>query len=383
MSNWRTTEGYQKMLVLMGSLSKLYSDSIIPFIYYRVTENLFCKYCDAKNLARDDSAYDARIGNVGIGIKTFQVRGGRSTEKIAEFDKLSTQLRNLHNMDLAMKLAEFRNARMQSANNLYGIDQSVYHIIGRSVGRLEIFDSPYDFVDVDSLKIIEETDKALRFKDRNHSYTFNRSKSVLMKQFVVPENRIVLPIEIIDDPYTLLEKMLTGDVIQQEQKDVKGKDYVILPLYSLKGKKGNKQKVVPECSGLNQWNAEGRQRDYDEVYIPVPSSIHKKYPDFFPNRDTSFTLHLPDDTNTLSAKMCQQGNKALMSNPNKALGEWILRKVLQLKQGDLLTYDRLLKAGFDSLKITRIDSENYYVDISNESYSDTESEEENSEGTMD
>ncbi len=58
MSNWRTTKAYRDMLTLMGSLSRLYSESDMPFIYYRVTENLFCKYCNAKNLSRDDMAYD-------------------------------------------------------------------------------------------------------------------------------------------------------------------------------------------------------------------------------------------------------------------------------------------------------------------------------------
>ena len=109
---------------------------------------------------------------------------------------------------------------------------------------------------------------------------------------------------------------------------------------------------VPEKSGLNQWNAGGRRRDENEVYIPVPREIHKKYPTFFPDRDTPFELLLPNGT-SLSAKICQENGKALMSNPNSDLGEWILRKVLRKKPGELVTANDLAKYGIDSVRIEK------------------------------
>lgn len=127
----------------------------------------------------------------------------------------------------------------------------------------------------------------------------------------------------------------------------KGEDYVILPLYSTKG-----EKHVPLQSGLNQWNAGGRSRDANEIYIPVPIQIHRKYPSFFPNRDTPFVLRLPDGSH-LSAKICQQNGKALMSNPNASLGEWMLRKVLKLNEGELVTIDTLNLYGIDSIMIRK------------------------------
>ena len=39
--------------------------------------------------------------------------------------------------------------------------------------------------------------------------------------------------------------------------------------------------TVFEKSGLNQWNAGGRPRHSDEVYIPIPSEIHKNFQGFF------------------------------------------------------------------------------------------------------
>ena len=57
---------YKKMLKILGSLTGLFSDSDVPFLYYRVTENLFCKAFSAKNLSRSDVSADASVGDVGI-----------------------------------------------------------------------------------------------------------------------------------------------------------------------------------------------------------------------------------------------------------------------------------------------------------------------------
>ena len=40
-----------------------------------------------------------------------------------------------------------------------------------------------------------------------------------------------------------------------------------------------------------------------------------------------------------------------MSNPNSALGEWILRKVLRKAEGEVVTIDDLYTYGIDSVKI--------------------------------
>ncbi len=52
-------------------------------------------------------------------------------------------------------------------------------------------------------------------------------------------------------------------------------------------------KFIFERSGLNQWNANGRKRDFGEIYIPIPAELHKKYPNFFPPRDEIFNLQIP------------------------------------------------------------------------------------------
>jgi hypothetical protein len=115
-------------------------------------------------------------------------------------------------------------------------------------------------------------------------------------------------------------------------------------------------------SGLNQWNANGRERSFGEIYIPIPVELHKKYPIFFPSRDEEFKLQIPTGE-IFSAKLCQENSKALMTNPNKALSDWLLRKVLQLKEGELATMEKLDKLGFDSVIITKTDSQNFKIDI--------------------
>jgi hypothetical protein len=143
---------------------------------------------------------------------------------------------------------------------------------------------------------------------------------------------------------------------------IPGTDYVILPLYSVQRKKSHTEPIVPIGSQLNQWNAGGRKRDPGEVYIPIPSNIHKLFPDFFPKKEVIFNLKTPNGE-IFSAKKCQENGKALMTNPNNALADWMLRKVLGLEAGILLTYDRLLDVGFDSIKITKISDSEFLIDF--------------------
>lgn len=138
---------------------------------------------------------------------------------------------------------------------------------------------------------------------------------------------------------------------------INNNETVILPLYSEKG-----GIHVPEKSGLNQWNAYGRPRNYNEVYISIPRFIHEWFSGFFPGRDKIFTL-VTNNGKQIFAKVCQDNSKALMSNPNSELGEWILREVLHLKNGQLLTYEMLEEKQIDSVAIEKIDNNCYKVSI--------------------
>lgn len=154
------------------------------------------------------------------------------------------------------------------------------------------------------------------------------------------------------NPFELLEAFLREQIPQG--------DYLTayLPLYSV----ANGEKYLPEKSGLNHWNASGRNRVSDETYIPIPSEFHQLNSNFLPPRNKSFTLHLPNGQ-TINAKVCQDNRKALMSNPNSALAEWLLRAVLNLENRQLLTYDRLLRLGINSVVIKKLNDLEYTIDF--------------------
>jgi hypothetical protein len=145
------------------------------------------------------------------------------------------------------------------------------------------------------------------------------------------------------------------------------KPQLCLRLYSIKN---DGTKYVPEKSGLNQWNASGRTRNPNELYIPYQVEDRNRELNFFPPRDTTFNLNLPDGT-TIVAKVCQEADKtnpdlgkAIMSNPNKVLGEWLLRDVFEVEEGTLITYEMLEKFGIDSVVFTKNSIDNYTIDFS-------------------
>lgn len=220
------------MLSLMASLSRLFSDSEIPYLDYRLAENLFCKYYNAINDARLCTAYDARIFSAGVGIKAFILKNNESVEKIAEFNKLRPQLKDLHGKELACKLGIFRNDRMRFSNDCYDLTDSQYHIIGRDKGLLRIFNTPYEFVDVNNIKGIKETEASIKFEDGLNEYTFNKSKSVLLKRFAVPRKKRDVLVDLIEDTFPIIEKLLTEyNIKNTSELKQRGVDYVVLPLY--------------------------------------------------------------------------------------------------------------------------------------------------------
>jgi hypothetical protein len=375
-SEWKNNKEYFDLLRLMASLSNIFSDNAIPFVHYRITENLFCKYYHAENLSRSDTAYDAKTDNYGIGIKTFQLVNNQSVEKVAEFNSISSELNKYKGKDLAYQLALARNERMELGQRLYAITDGCYHIIGRVNSGLTIFNSSYPLINLENISSVKDTGCALQFQDGDSFYSFNYSKSTLFKRFIVPEDKVDIPVSIIEDPYDVLEKLLITNDYEGKYEDIShvknnitktyplggklifGINFVILPLFSTR----SDVKYVPDKSGLNQWNAGGRARQANEVYIPIPSQINSSFPNFFPSRDISFTLHLPNGS-SISAKPCQENRKALMSNPNTDLGKWLLRDVLQLKEGELVTIDLLNRMGFDSVVVYKDSDTDYRIDV--------------------
>lgn len=355
---------YLKLLSAVSKLSGLFSESAIPFINYRVAENIFCRSFDAGNLSRSDTAFDANYNSIGVGLKTFTCNSNNSTEKVAEFNSLSRVLADFKGKELAIKLGEFRNDRINLANRLYNIESSLYHIVARKEKELLLFETDYSFIDISNIHSVKDNKSSLQFEDGNNFYSFNYSKSTLFRKFIIPQNAFRLPIDIIEDPYALLLELFEEKSLKSaKDKLIKGVNFVILPLFSTR----NLNEIeVGQSSGLNAWNAKPRpnqeRRPYGEMYIPIPREIHRLFPLFFPEKDKSFNLEIPTGE-VFSAKVCQQNSKALMTNPNSALEKWLLRDILQLKEGELATMEKLNTLGFDSVIIIKQDNENFKIDI--------------------
>ncbi len=354
---------YQKILTILGSLTYLFSKNKVPYLNYRVTENLFCKAFSAKDLSRADVSADACIDDEGIGIKTFINGNGKSLQKVAEFNKDNIHFRGLKPKELIDKVTDLRNERISSTKRIYGLNSMIYHCIVRDAGKIKTFECDMNLIDKKSIKILGSTKNTVAFKDSKNEYSFNITKSTLYKRFITKKVIFEIDVKILEDPFEVLEEKFQKVKKVYYKKTVSNKPFVILPLYS------PKKKEVQLKSGLNQWNG-GRKgkddkitpRNVNEVYIPIPAWIHKRFPGFFLSRDTHFNLLLPDG-NKLEAKVCQDGSKALMSKHNADLGKWLLRTVLDLEEKELLTYEKLQEIGLDSVIIERIDKKTYSIDF--------------------
>ena len=349
---------YKAYLEMMGSLSGLFSDEPTPYLYYRISEKIYCLAFEACDMSRSDIALDASINKIdtGIGIKTFLRKNNKTFQKIAEFNKAKNSYDNLKTIDLIYKIAELRNERIEFAKRVSGVTNTIYHCIVRDKGVFKIFEEPMHKIDLSSIKIHKENkhNNIYNFCDAYAEYKFNLSKSTLLKQFNTNNFLANIKIKIIDNPLEYLLEILTKE--QKIQNNYMIKDTIFLPLYG-------KNYHVHEKSGLNQWNASGRKRHYNEIYIPIPQNIHKVKPNFFPAKDQPFNLILPNNK-LLSCKVCQDNSKALMSNPNKELGKWLLRDILDLKEGELLTTNKLEEIGIDSVRLEKIDSKTYTINFS-------------------
>ena len=353
-----TKKRYINMLKAMASLSRLSSESAVPYLGYREVENIFCKVFEAENLSRSDCSADASKNGVGIGIKTFLEGNGKSWQKVAEFNKDASLFKSKSPNEIVLIISKLRNERINATKRIYGLNEMIYHCVVRQEGEIKVFECPMDLIDIDSIKNIKfGRSNTVTFNDDINEYSINLSKSTLYKRFITKNVILETKVEIIADPYEIIMNLLTGGNKLTFEPINKEKPHVFLPLYS-----ETEKKKVPEKSGLNQWNANGRKRKYNEVYIPIPIFIRKNFKGFFPSRDKTFDLLLPDGKR-LNAKICQDGGKALMTNPNTDLGEWILRQVMNLNEGEILTYARLEELGIDSVVIYKEENNMYSIDF--------------------
>lgn len=366
---------YKKMLTIIGNLTQLFSESDCPYLPYRAHENIFCKYLNAENLARQDCSADAKKDGIGVGLKTWM---GQDDQKVAEFGRLRETFAGLTGMDLVRTIAEYRNERIRVTKNLHGIDTMIYHIVKRVPGAMQILEHAFDYIDIENLSLIVNRGNVNNtyFTDGHHTYHFSVSKNTLYMIFEDMELLDSFEVEIMDDPYSFLMRLMYGDdgieADTEAREMFRQAEPVRLPQICLRlySSRADGRKFVADKSGLNQWNGarlvrrtgEYKRRDPNELYIPYPAEDRARTVGFFPDRDTVFNLRLPDGS-VIPAKVCQADGKAIMSNPNKLLGEWLLRKVFELPEGTQVTYQMLQKFGVDSVVFTKHGDLDYSVDF--------------------
>lgn len=362
-------EKYLSMMRTCGSFSNLFSDAKEPYLHYRISENVFCKYLEAENVSRSDIAIDAKKDKIGIGIKTWRGKVD-SYQKVAEFNKNHDKYEGLPPKEMVSCASELYNKRIDFAVRTHDLNSLTYHCLVRETNKIIVYEGSCQKIDIEKIKIVSTKKNNIYFTDGKHNYNFSISKNTLLKDFSYLTKVDETKVDIIEDPYSVLYGLVelpqSVDIpVLPHKREKPPAEYnveIILPLYSTNNKKG---KYVPPSNNLNMRFAKGRKRDIYEVGIHIPSEIYDVASKFFPGKN-SFDLRLPNGK-ILSVKRCQQNGKSLMSNPNKALGHWLIDEILNIDPNIHITYDMLSQYGIDSVKITkRMFSDKtveYYIDF--------------------
>lgn len=160
----------------------------------------------------------------------------------------------------------------------------------------------------------------------------------------------------------LLKHYLLTEANRQEQKSVKEalRDDIIQMVEEVNNKdfKSDVLKLI--------------FRPVDELYIPIPNSktFHKNYSDFFgkgfgmldekgklvlPEKERRFNLIFEPSGEKVTGHITQDFGKGLASADKQSiLGEWILRKIFQLKQYEPLTKKRLNEIGINGIRLYKL-----------------------------
>lgn len=411
---------YIRFLKIFGALSGLFKDNLEganarkPFLYYRNHEQLYARIFDVEDLTRKDSAFDALAivdgKKMGIGLKTWIHSKDLSYQKVAEFNKVApSQIYPLINEgspnEVMKKVSELRNERILMDKRLHGtaLGDDRYHYITRSNNAMNICETNYDLVQLDTLKLIESNGKTFHFTDGVRRYRFYSSKSVLLESFDASEKNIIttVPIKQFDNPFELIQTI----ELPYENFEVNSKSDIILPLYSYLGskKRGDKRIDVPRGGGINKWHREKESNRPWDVEIRIPKWVHQKFSGWFFGHDfiktedrvseqqeqyksehvtamrirnedsvnyVPFILQMPDGRQ-IDASVNGANGKNLQSKSSKDLGYWLLHTVIGVPRSvmddpnseSVVTLQKLQELDIDSIRLKMIDEKNRIIGI--------------------
>lgn len=411
---------YIDFLKIFGALSGLFKDNKNgtnadkPFLHYRNHEQLFARIFNVQDLTRKDSAFDvvAKIGedNIGVGLKTWIHTRDFTYQKIAEFNKLAPEeivplINHGSPEEVIHKVSELRNERIQLDKRLYNTKpkKDVYHNITRNSNVMNIVETPYDLVQLDSLVLKESNGKTFTFSDGLSNYKFYASKSVMLKEFDASSSNVIqsVPINQFDDPFKLIQTIQ----LPVRGEELSSKPELYLPLYSILGSKsrGDRRRGVPEGAGINKWHRKKEKNRRWDVEVRIPKWIHEEFNGWFfghdfietqktakeeqseyllNNRDAErignrksrnyvdFKLKLPNG-DIIEASVNGANGKNFQSKRSKDLGIWLLHVVFGMPfyvmEDDnfeqIITIERLKELDIDSVKLTMLDEKERLVGI--------------------
>lgn len=386
---------YIKKLTILSLLSGLFKEldgknGKKPYLHYRNHEISFIDSFEVQGITRKDSAFDAIVrinGNsIGVGLKTWIYDSDYSNQKVAEFNKKSKELRELFDSnrdeELVYRISELRNSRIEDDKRLYETELDIYHVIARDDNCLYIIEFNYEKIDIDNIRDIHKTNVSISFNDGKNSYLFNMSKSTLFRKFDASESERILslPIYIHTDPFSVLENGFNNtDYIKTPnlqlneplESDIK-EEFIILPLYNDDTYLVNEKSTFNVSLGSSKNKGSNQPRPAYEAYAHIPIYIHYLYPFFFgfdaldrdSRNNSGFNLHLPNGEK-IFAKITQDNGKSLQTNPQSILGKWLLFSIFGLKEYEKLTRNIIDEKEIDSIKVTKIDNQNFKVDVCN------------------
>ena len=300
-------KAYKRLILAFASLTEMFAQKstdevigIAPIINSKFQETAFQRAFDAYAEDIGNTSYDASVERDGekylVGIKTFGIASG--DQKVAQFkakhDEWSKIIEEIKSnaskvddketinslnkdlyMTLARKIAEIRNARIDSSRaNIkgfkVGIDDehvhSVYHVLMPSSKnenpQIFVGETSYDKIDIDKLSIIGCTGKNnptnFFFTDGKHVYKYTSADSQLHMNF---DNRNIVcdewDVKYADDAHALFEKI--ADIVYPKTDDLlleeKEIDYIA-------SEEKHEEREIEETYCWTIWNKNGETEMY-------------------------------------------------------------------------------------------------------------------------
>lgn len=394
-------KNYEEFLIMYGRLSAMFnqksSETGAPYLDSKFQETIYARSFDSRDVDTGNTPHDIlsilNDEKYGIGIKTW-LNSNPSYQKVMqlksfkdEIDPFIKKCKDESNLTkrkeneeyLARKLSEIKNKKLTRDYDRLGLVEknNYYHYVTRDEGKLVIQETTYPLVNINKIRNTVLNDKSFEWEDDNKKYKYTFGDSQIWMKFGENGDHTIndeIKVSILKDPFSFLRNAFNDDkgVLVKN----KFQDALYLPLFS------DRDKKVQEKSGLNTFftkpktKGSKKARDFYEAYISIPKFIWNENPYWLGNsinltdsksyenkingkKSIQIMLHLPDG-NTMKAIICQQGFKALQTNPQNILGKWLIRDILGFDREQesenhepihQITMEDLEKIGIGSVKI--------------------------------